>query len=115
MRHEHPPTARLLLLQRLMVFMCTGDKPAFSKQAVDRSARGLLNRMGLEDVLSDAPAGTDWVCAQSSVFPTMIYRMVCSWTAMLLWTDISNLPLNVGPSTLSYGFEAARACQLKLH
>ena len=52
-----------------MVLMCTGDKPAFSKSTVDKSAKSLLTRMGAEDVFGDAPKAADWVC--------MDYIMLC--------------------------------------
>lgn len=69
-QHSVPPWVQATLcysswlLQNLMVLLCTGDKPAFSKSTVDKSAKTLLNRMGAEDVAADAPNAADWVRLQ---------------------------------------------------
>ena len=44
-----------------MLHLCGGDQPVLPKQAVQSATRSLLNTMGVDDVISDAPNAADWV------------------------------------------------------
>ena len=50
-------------MQEVMTHLCTGDQPALPKPAVLAGAVSLLNTMGVEDVMGDAPKAADWVRA----------------------------------------------------
>ena len=47
--------------QEVMLHLCAGDQAALPKPAVQSGARSLLNTMGVEDVMGDAPKAADWV------------------------------------------------------
>ena len=48
-----------------MTHLCIGDQPALPKPAVLAGACSLLNTMGVEDVMGDAPKAADWVSSTS--------------------------------------------------
>ena len=52
-------------MQEVMTHLCTGDQPALPKAAVLAGATSLLNTMGVEDVMGDAPKAADWVSTTS--------------------------------------------------
>ncbi len=43
------------------MFLCSGEQAVLSKQAVQAGCHALLNTMGTEDVIGDAPKAADWV------------------------------------------------------
>jgi len=51
----------LSALQEVMVHLCSGEQAVVSKQAVQAGCHALLNTMGTEDVIGDAPKAADWV------------------------------------------------------
>lgn len=52
-------------VQEVMTHLCNGDQPALLKPAVLAGACSLLNTMGVEDVMGDAPKAADWVSSTS--------------------------------------------------
>ena len=48
-------------VQEVMTHLCTGEQPALPRPAVLAGACSLLNTMGVEDVMGDAPKAADWV------------------------------------------------------
>ena len=66
-----------------MSHLCTGDQPALSKAAVLAGARSLLNTMGLEDVMGDAPKAADWVTITSCLHTSLSQQAVKQvWSAL---------------------------------
>lgn len=63
-----------------MSHLCTGDQPALPKAAVLAGARSLLNTMGVEDVMGDAPKAADWVSITSCLHISLSHavKQVCS-------------------------------------
>ncbi|KAL3146716.1 hypothetical protein ABBQ38_014703 [Trebouxia sp. C0009 RCD-2024] len=49
------------LITEVMMHLCGGDQPTLPKPAVQEGTRSLLNTMGVEDVMGDAPKAADWV------------------------------------------------------
>ena len=62
----------LSALQEVMVFLCNGEQAVLSKQAVQAGCHALLNTMGTEDVIGDAPKAADWVRLR---LPVMLLSM----------------------------------------
>ncbi|KAL0043356.1 hypothetical protein WJX79_002542 [Trebouxia sp. C0005] len=48
-------------ITEVMVYLCSGEQAVLSKQAVQAGCHALLNTMGTEDVIGDAPKAADWV------------------------------------------------------
>ncbi|DBA73185.1 TPA: hypothetical protein ACH3X1_011264 [Trebouxia sp. C0004] len=48
-------------ITEVMVYLCSGEQALLSKQAVQAGCHALLNTMGTEDVIGDAPKAADWV------------------------------------------------------
>ena len=44
-----------------MLHLCSGDQAVLPKQAVQSGTYSLLNTMGIDDVMGDAPKAADWV------------------------------------------------------
>ena len=44
-----------------MLHLCSGDHAIIPKQDVQAGTQALLNTMGVEDVIGDAPKAADWV------------------------------------------------------
>lgn len=61
MLHGVPVPKCLSALQEVMVYLCSGEQAVLSKQAVQAGCHALLNTMGTEDVIGDAPKAADWV------------------------------------------------------
>lgn len=57
-------------MQEVVVHLCSGEQALISKQAVQAGCHSLLNTMGEEDVMGDAPKAADWV---SAVLPVMLH------------------------------------------
>ncbi len=53
-----------LPLQEVVVHLCSGDQAVIPKQAVQAGSGALLNTMGVDDVIGDAPKAADWVSTQ---------------------------------------------------
>ena len=51
--------------QELVVDLCSGEQAVLPSPAVQAGTRSLLNTMGLEDVMGDAPKAADWVTPPS--------------------------------------------------
>ncbi|KAL3146721.1 hypothetical protein ABBQ38_014708 [Trebouxia sp. C0009 RCD-2024] len=49
------------IITEVMLHLCGGDQPVLPKSAVQSATRSLLNTMGVEDVMGDAPKAADWV------------------------------------------------------
>ncbi|KAL3135011.1 hypothetical protein ABBQ32_007959 [Trebouxia sp. C0010 RCD-2024] len=49
------------IIMEVMVHLCGGDQPTLPKSAAQSATRSLLNIMGVEDVMGDAPKAADWV------------------------------------------------------
>ena len=66
----------IMLMQELMVHLCSGDQAAIPQKRVQAGCRSLLNTMGTEDVLGDAPKAADWVSslclARTIIFSTYV-------------------------------------------
>ena len=73
----------LSALQEVMVHLCSGEQAVVSKQAVQAGCHALLNTMGTEDVIGDAPKAADWVRLGLPVMLLCIHRVghcCCNWT-----------------------------------
>ena len=75
-------------MQEVMSHLCTGDQPALPKAAVLAGATSLLNTMGVEDVMGDAPKAADWVSKVAVVVPACM-SLCAVWTCMSLWPCMS--------------------------
>lgn len=64
-------------MQEVMTHLCTGDQPALPKSAVSAGASSLLNTMGVEDVMGDAPKAADWVSIRSIACPSVSFCQAC--------------------------------------
>ena len=52
-------------VQEVMTHLCTGDQPLLPRSTVLAGATKLLNTMGAQDVVADAPKAADWVSHSS--------------------------------------------------
>ena len=46
-----------------MLHLCSGDQAVLPKPALQTGTHSLLNTMGVDDVMGDAPKAADWVRA----------------------------------------------------
>ena len=62
------------------MYLCSGEQAVVSKQAVQAGCHALLNTMGTEDVIGDAPKAADWVRVRLAVLLHTVGHCCCTWT-----------------------------------
>jgi len=85
MLHDVAVPKSLSALQEVMVHLCSGEPAVLSKQAVKAGCHALLNTMGTEDVIGDAPKAADWVrlglpAMLLCVHTHTVEHCCCTWT-----------------------------------
>lgn len=81
-------------VQEVMLHLCSGDQAVLPKQAVQSGARSLLNTMGVDDVMGDAPKAPDWVNPHKSTLHDTLcccqsYYHLCSrQSCLFFWSRL---------------------------
>jgi len=84
MLHVFAVLTCLSALQEVMVHLCSGEQAVVSKQAVQAGCHALLNTMGTDDVIGDAPKAADWVRLGLPVMRPACYAAVHTHSGALL-------------------------------
>ena len=61
-----------------MLHLCSGEQAAIPRQAVQAGAHALLNTMGAEDVMGEAPKAADWVSSALPAIHSFCMHTTCA-------------------------------------